>query len=183
MRQVLALFTACVFTLGLAGAALAQGTSTGTTNPPSSSSSSPSSATGSTPSTGSGSSSSTTDTTKSTAPSGSSAIPSDSGKSTTGSTAMPKGSKTGRTAAAMRGQHRVVGEVTKVDHDKGMLTLKTDEGDMDLHFPPSALSNIKEGERVEVQMAIRPASAAGAKTGSKGAAKSGASSSTQPKTP
>ena len=180
MRQVLALFTAFVFTLGLVGAALAQGTSTGTTNPPSSSGSSPS-ATGSTPSTGSGSS--TTDTTKSTAPSGSAATPSDTGKSATGSTGMPKASKTGKMAGGMRGQHRVVGEVTKVDKDKGTLTLKTDEGDMDLHFPPSALSNIKEGERVEVQMAIRPASAAGAKSGSsKGAAKSGASGSAQPKT-
>lgn len=169
MRQVLALFTAVVFTLGLVGAALAQGTSTGSSTTQSgSSATSPSGAAGS-----------TTDTTKSTAPSG----------SATGATGMPRSGKMGKTAAgAMRGQHRMVGEVTKIDHEKGMLTLKTDEGDMDLHFPPSALSNIKEGERVEVHMAIRPASAGGTKgpaskssTGKiSGAAKSG---SPQTKTP
>ena len=67
-----------------------------------------------------------------------------------------------------RGQHKMMGEVTKIDSSKGMVTLKTDEGDLDLHFPPSALQGIKEGDRVEVQLAIRPASAAGA--GSKPAA-------------
>jgi hypothetical protein len=142
MRQVLALLTAAVFTLGLAGVALALGTSTGSQP-----------------------GSSTTDTTKSTAPSGSTTSPSDTGKSSPGAAGVQKGSKMGRAAApgGMRGQHRMVGEVTKIDHEKGALTLKTDEGDMELHFPPSALSNIKEGERVEVQMAIRPASAPGAR--------------------
>jgi hypothetical protein len=70
--------------------------------------------------------------------------------------------------AAGRGQHKMMGEVTKIDSTKGMVTLKTDEGSMDLHFPPSALQGIKEGDRVEVQLAIRPAGAAGA--GSKPAA-------------
>jgi hypothetical protein len=56
----------------------------------------------------------------------------------------------------------MTGEVTKIDAAKGNVSLKTDEGDLDLHFPPSALQGIKEGDRVEVQLGIRPASAAGA---------------------
>jgi Cu/Ag efflux protein CusF len=86
----------------------------------------------------------------------------------------PDATKTDKSAAGKpaaggaRGQHKMMGEVTKIDSAKGMVTLKTDEGDLDLHFPPSALQGIKEGDRVEVQMAIRPAGAAGA--GSKPAA-------------
>jgi hypothetical protein len=66
-----------------------------------------------------------------------------------------------RPTAGVRGQHKMMGEVTKIDAAKGSVTLKTDEGDMDLHFPPSALQGIKEGDRVEVQLAIRPAAGAG----------------------
>jgi len=76
-------------------------------------------------------------------------------------------------AAGARGQHKMMGEVTKIDEAKGTVSLKTDEGDMDLHFPPAALKGIKEGDRVEVQMAIRPAS--GSSAGTKAPAKSGSS--------
>ena len=55
----------------------------------------------------------------------------------------------------------------------GEVRVKTAEGDMDLHFPPSALQGIKEGDRVEVQLAIRPAGATGASTKAPGGAKSG----------
>jgi cold shock CspA family protein len=150
MRQALALGITLVFVLGLAGAALAQGSQqpSGGSSAPSSSAPSPS-----TPSSGG----STTDTTKSTAPSGKS-DPMKTDKGTAGKAA----------SGSARGQHKMMGEVTKIDSTKGMVTLKTDEGSMDLHFPPSALQGIKEGDRVEVQLAIRPAGAAGA--GSKPAA-------------
>ena len=133
MRQVLALFIAAVFTLSLAGVAVAQGqTGTGSSGTPS------------------------TELPKSSTPGA------DTGKSATGTTGK-SGAKTA--AGTMRGQHRMMGEVTKIDSTKGTVTLKTEEGDLDLHFPPSALQGIKEGDRVEVQMAIRPAAGAGAKSG------------------
>jgi hypothetical protein len=153
MRQVLAVCMTLVFVLGLAGAALAQGSQQPSGSAPSAA-----------PSTGG----STTDTTKSTAPSA--APKTDMSK--------PDATKTDKSAAGKpadkaasggpRGQHKMMGEVTKIDSAKGMVSLKTDEGNLDLHFPPSALQGIKEGDRVEVQMAIRPAGAAGA--GSKPAA-------------
>jgi hypothetical protein len=144
MRQVLALCTALMFVLGLTGAALAQGTQSPSGSAPSSASP--------------GSGSSTTDTTKSTAPSGTP------GKTDMGKPDAMKTDKSaaGKAAGGTRGQHRMTGEVTKIDAAKGNVSLKTDEGDLDLHFPPSALQGIKEGDRVEVQLGIRPASAAGA---------------------
>jgi hypothetical protein len=150
MRQALALGITLVFVLGLAGAALAQGSQ------PSGSAPSPAS-----PGTGSPS----TDTTKSTAPAGKTDMSKPDAAKTDKSAA---GKPADKAAGGARGQHKMTGEVTKIDATKGMVTLKTDEGDMDLHFPASALQGIKEGDRVEVQLAIRPAGAAGA--GSKPAA-------------
>ncbi|HEV8308699.1 MAG TPA: hypothetical protein VGW35_13640 [Methylomirabilota bacterium] len=148
MRQVLALFTAVVFGLGLAASALAQGTTTQPSSPPAGSSS--------------------TETKPGTA--GKTTQPGME-KSATGKPAA------GKMAGGARGQHKMMGEVTKIDSTKGMVTLKTDEGDLDLHFPPSALQGIKEGDRVEVQMSIRPAGA-GAKAG--GPAKTPAPKSSAP---
>ncbi len=67
-------------------------------------------------------------------------------------------------------RHTMTGEVTRIDSKKGHMTLKTAEGNLDLHFPPSALSNVKKGDRVTVELAMKPeggpsASGAGEKTG------------------
>jgi hyperosmotically inducible protein len=55
------------------------------------------------------------------------------------------------------GQHTMIGQVTSIDHNDGHLTLKTDEGTLRLHFPPSSLSNVQSGDRVSVELGIRPA--------------------------
>jgi len=67
-------------------------------------------------------------------------------------------------------RHTMTGEVTRVDQKNGRLTLKTAEGNLDLHFPPSALSSVKKGDRVSVELAMKPegapsASGAGDKSG------------------
>ena len=74
-------------------------------------------------------------------------------------TSSPAGSETTPhpTAAVRRAEHRVTGEVARIDHAKGLVTLKTAEGAMDLHFPPSALQGINEGDRVDVELGLRPA--------------------------
>lgn len=63
--------------------------------------------------------------------------------------AMPSG--TGDFTA----RHTMSGEVTEVDHNQGKLKLKTQEGTLDLHFPPSALQNVKKGDRVSVELALK----------------------------
>jgi hyperosmotically inducible periplasmic protein len=55
------------------------------------------------------------------------------------------------------GQHTITGQVTSVDHANGHLALKTDHGDLMLHFPPQALNNVKQGDRIAVDLALRPA--------------------------
>ena len=88
-------------------------------------------------------------------------------------------------AGDFTGRHTMDGEVTKIDQTKGTLSLKTAEGTMDLHFPPSALSNVKKGDRIAVELALKPSSGGGAaspstsgsRAGSSGAGSSGAGSS------
>jgi Cu/Ag efflux protein CusF len=173
MRQVLALFVAVVFTLSLGGIALAQGTQTTPGSTPPAATPDPSK--------------SSTDPAKPAAPGSSSSTSTPSGS--TGKSGMDKSAagkdKAGyRPAAAARGSHKMMGEVTRIDAAKGMVTLKTDEGDMDLHFPPAALQGIKEGDRVEVQLAIRPAAAAGTSMKSGSDAKAPAAGApAKPKTP
>jgi hypothetical protein len=58
------------------------------------------------------------------------------------------------------GRHTMEGEVTSVDAKKGHLTLKTAEGAMTLHFPASALESVKKGDRISVELALKPAGAA-----------------------
>jgi hypothetical protein len=60
-------------------------------------------------------------------------------------------------AGDFTGRHTMEGEVTRVDQSKGIMSLRTAEGTMDLHFPPSALANIKKGDRVAVELALKPA--------------------------
>jgi hypothetical protein len=60
-------------------------------------------------------------------------------------------------AADFTGRHTMEGEVTRIDSTKGIVSVKTAEGTMDLHFPPSALANIKKGDRIAVELALKPA--------------------------
>jgi hypothetical protein len=61
-------------------------------------------------------------------------------------------------AAGYTGMHTMEGEVTHVDSRAGKLSLKTkDAGTLELHFPPTALQNVKQGDRISVQLALKPA--------------------------
>jgi Ni/Co efflux regulator RcnB len=55
----------------------------------------------------------------------------------------------------MQGKHSMDGQVTKVDAKKGWIDVKTSEGSMKLHFPPSALQNVKKGDSVTVDLALK----------------------------
>ena len=58
-------------------------------------------------------------------------------------------------AGEMMGTHKMDGQVTKVDAKKGWVDVKTSEGLMKLHFPPSTLSNVKKGDSVTVELGIK----------------------------
>ena len=55
----------------------------------------------------------------------------------------------------MMGKHTMDGEVTKVDSKRGWVDVKTPEGSMKLHFPPAALANVKKGDSVTVELALK----------------------------
>jgi osmotically-inducible protein OsmY len=56
--------------------------------------------------------------------------------------------------------HAMTGEVTKVDQQKGTVTLKTDTKTFDLHVPPAFLQNVKQGSHVTVELQLRDAAVA-----------------------
>jgi hypothetical protein len=61
---------------------------------------------------------------------------------------------------SMTGHHTMDGEVTKVDAKKGWVDIKTSEGRMKVHFPPSALENVKVGDSVTVEVVMKKISSA-----------------------
>jgi len=144
---------------GTGGASSSGSGSTGAPAGAASGTSSDSSSGGSSATTGSPA----TGTDKSRAEEPKSSSPSASPSTTSNPSTMASGDFTGR--------HTMEGEVVSIDQKKGHLKLKTAEGNMDLHFPPSALSNVKKGDRIAVELAMKPAGSASLKSNdAKGAA-------------
>ena len=56
--------------------------------------------------------------------------------------------------AAAAGKHVLEGRVTKVDAKRGWVDVKTPDGSMKLHFPPTALEGVKAGDSVSVEVAM-----------------------------
>ena len=67
------------------------------------------------------------------------------------------------THAPAAGTHTMEGKVTKVDPKRGWVDVKTAEGSMKLHFPPTALDGVKTGDSVTIELGMsasaRPAAA------------------------
>jgi hypothetical protein len=60
----------------------------------------------------------------------------------------------------VQGKHSMTGTVTMIDHKTGMMTLKTAEGDLMLHFPPATVQQLKEGETITVHLSYSEGGAA-----------------------
>ena len=58
--------------------------------------------------------------------------------------------QTDQTAPKAAFSTTVVGQVTKVDHKSGKITLDTPEGPVNVKFAPSIVQNIQTGDRVTV---------------------------------
>jgi hypothetical protein len=59
------------------------------------------------------------------------------------------------TTTGVMGRHSVIGDVTKIDHRTGMLTVRTGEGDLDLRFPPASVQSLKPGDRIRVELGFQ----------------------------
>jgi multidrug efflux pump subunit AcrA (membrane-fusion protein) len=72
-----------------------------------------------------------------------------------GPAAPPPPTTTSAADEAMTGRHTMTGEVTSVSPEKGRVLVKTPVGRMLLHFPSAALQNVKKGDSVTVELALR----------------------------
>jgi hypothetical protein len=64
--------------------------------------------------------------------------------------------------AKHQGEHAMSGTVTDIDPQTGKLSLNTGVGELELHFPPQALKDVKEGDQLTVYLGFSkgaPASA------------------------
>jgi hypothetical protein len=54
-------------------------------------------------------------------------------------------------------KHIIMGEVTTLDKQSNEVTIRTQDGEeLQLSFPASQLTNIKQGDRVAVEVSLRP---------------------------
>jgi hypothetical protein len=64
--------------------------------------------------------------------------------------------------AKHQGEHSMTGTVTDIDHQTGKISLDTQVGELDLHFPPPALKDVKEGDQLTVHLGFSKGGAASA---------------------
>jgi Cu/Ag efflux protein CusF len=50
------------------------------------------------------------------------------------------------------GAHSMGGTIVSVDHKTGWLKLKTDMGEMTLHYPPQAIKELKKGDKITANL-------------------------------
>ncbi len=67
---------------------------------------------------------------------------------------MPAGSTQAYDAPKGAGEHRMTGTISNVDHEKGWLHVKTDQVTLELYFPPEMVRDLKEGDRITVDLAF-----------------------------
>ena len=55
----------------------------------------------------------------------------------------------------MTGRHTMEGKVTSVSAKTGWVHVKTSEGTMILHLPPAELADVKKGDTISVDLAMK----------------------------
>lgn len=51
-----------------------------------------------------------------------------------------------------KGEHHMDGTVTKVNHQTGFITVKTDDGALRLHYPPKSIKDVEDGTKVRLYL-------------------------------
>ena len=54
----------------------------------------------------------------------------------------------------MQGQHEMPATVTSINKSTGIVDVTSEGMSLRLHFPPSALTNVKIGDKIKVQMGL-----------------------------
>lgn len=70
-----------------------------------------------------------------------------------GATGVTAGKVTG--TAEQTGAHAMAGTITKIDRESGRVSLEAGVGEpLELHFPPPAVADLSEGDRITVHLAF-----------------------------
>ena len=72
---------------------------------------------------------------------------------------QPKSSAADTTTAAagdaMMGEHDMTGTIERIDHKTGVVKLETKPHDLELHFPPDSIKDLKKGDKITVHMSFK----------------------------
>ena len=72
--------------------------------------------------------------------------------------AQPGQGQTQKGQTAQAGQRHVLqGRITDIDKNEGSVKVQTARGEINLNFPPASLSGLNQGDEVNLEVAIRPA--------------------------
>ena len=66
----------------------------------------------------------------------------------------------------MRGEHSESGTVVKIDHKSGMVSLKTEKSNLELHFEPGTIRGVNETLNVQLGYTVTEHKPKGAAKGS-----------------
>ena len=56
---------------------------------------------------------------------------------------------------AMMGEHDMTGTISSIDHKTGVVKLESKPHDLELHFPPDAIKDLKKGDKITVHMSFK----------------------------
>ena len=62
---------------------------------------------------------------------------------------------TAAAAGSMMGEHNMTGTIARIDHKTGVVKVKTKPHDLELHFPPDSIKDLKKGDKITVHMSFQ----------------------------
>lgn len=62
-------------------------------------------------------------------------------------------------ATKQQGRHSMSGTITAIDQTTGLVSVKTNVGELKLHFPPASIKNLKENDMITAHMGFSKGSA------------------------
>jgi len=73
---------------------------------------------------------------------------------TGGQVVEPTAAEVAEYEKAVKAMHEMSGTIAKVDRESGTVDLKTEQGDLRLHFPPASVASLKDGEKLIFEVAL-----------------------------
>jgi hypothetical protein len=59
------------------------------------------------------------------------------------------------TPSTMMGEHDMTGTIERIDHKTGVVKVAAKPHDLELHFPPDSVKDLKKGDKITVHMGFQ----------------------------